>query len=156
QATPGLWRFLLDTDWRPAPGFRALIGGEPCPPDLARALLDRCAELWNMYGPTETTVWATTWRVDLARVAQTGRAIGGPIANTQVWMLDERQEPCPIGVPGEICIGGLGVALGYLDRPELTAERFVPDRLGPLDGGRLYRTGDRGRWRNDGLLEHLG
>jgi amino acid adenylation domain-containing protein len=155
QATPGMWRVLLDTDWQGGPGFKALVGGESCPPDLAHAMLGRCGEVWNMYGPTETTVWSTLWRVDAARVARTGVSIGRPIANTQVWIVDERMQPCPIGVPGEICIGGQGVALGYLDRPELTAERFVADELGGA-GGLLYRTGDRGRWRNDGLLEHLG
>jgi amino acid adenylation domain-containing protein len=154
QATPGMWRVLLDTDWQGGAGFKALVGGESCPPDLAHAMLERCGEVWNMYGPTETTVWSTAWRIDPARMARTGISIGRPIANTQVWVLDERLQPCPIGVPGEICIGGQGVALGYLDRPDLTAERFVADRLG--DGGPMYRTGDRGRWRNDGLLEHLG
>ena len=154
QATPGMWRVLVDTDWQGGPGFKALVGGEACPPDLAHAMLERCGEVWNMYGPTETTVWSTVWRIDAARVARQGVSIGRPIANTQVWVLDERLQACPVGVPGEICIGGAGVALGYLDRPELSAERFVADRIG--GGALLYRTGDRGRWRNDGLLEHLG
>lgn len=156
QATPGMWRMLLDTPWRGAPNFKALVGGEALPPDLAFDLLDRCGELWNMYGPTETTVWSTLWRVDREAVAKRGVSIGRPIANTSVWILNEVLEPCPIGVPGEICIGGEGVALGYLDRPELTADRFVADRFDRRAGARLYRTGDRGRWRNDGLLEHLG
>ncbi len=156
QATPGMWRMLLDTDWQGGPAFKALVGGESCPPDLAHALLTRCGELWNMYGPTETTVWSTVWRVDRAQVTQRGMSIGRPIANTGVWIVDERMQACPIGVPGEICIGGSGVAIGYLDRPELTADRFVADPFSGVDGARLYRTGDRGRWRNDGLLEHLG
>jgi len=156
QATPGMWRMLLDTDWRGSSGFKALVGGESCPPDLARALLERVGELWNMYGPTETTVWSTVWRVDLAQLAQRGMSIGRPIANTSVWILDEALQPCPVGVPGEICIGGTGVALGYLDREELTADRFKPDPFSGVPHARLYRTGDRGRWRNDGLLEHLG
>ncbi|HJV95636.1 MAG TPA: amino acid adenylation domain-containing protein, partial [Albitalea sp.] len=156
QATPGMWRMLLDTDWQGGASFKALVGGESCPPDLAHALLSRCGELWNMYGPTETTVWSTVWHVDRALVAQRGMSIGRPIANTSVWIVDERMQACPIGVPGEICIGGTGVALGYLDRPELTADRFVPDPFSGVAGAKLYRTGDRGCWRNDGLLEHLG
>ena len=155
QATPAMWRLLLDTDWKGGAGFKALIGGEGLPPDLARELLGRVGELWNMYGPTETTVWSTLWRVDPAHLARNGVSIGTPIANTSVWILDANLQPCPVGVPGEICIGGDGVTLGYLDRPELTADRFRPDPFRG-DGGRLYRTGDRGRWRNDGLLEHLG
>src|SRR5690606_29536025 len=87
--------------------------------------------------------------------------VGRPIANTTVWVLDERGQVCPPGVPGEICIGGAGVALGYLGRPELTAEKFFPDRISPRDHGTglppcLYRTGDRGRWRRDGVIEHQG
>ena len=156
QATPGMWRMLLDTDWQGGADFKALVGGESCPPDLAHALLDRSGELWNMYGPTETTVWSSVWRVDRTQVSQRGMSIGRPIANTSVWILDDNLQACPIGVPGEICIGGTGVALGYLDRPELTADRFKPDPFSRAPGALLYRTGDRGRWRNDGLLEHLG
>jgi amino acid adenylation domain-containing protein len=155
QATPGAWRLLLDAQWRGAPGFKALVGGESLPADLAQLLLARCGEVWNMYGPTETTIWSTLWRVDATQVARRGVSIGRPIANTTVWILDQQGQRCPIGVPGEICIGGQGVTLGYLDRPELTAERFVVDPWGG-PGALLYRTGDRGRWRNDGLLEHMG
>ena len=156
QATPGMWRMLLDTAWDGGRGFKALVGGESLPSDLAHSLVERTGELWNMYGPTETTVWSTVWHVSRAAAAQRGMSIGRPIANTSVWILDQNLQPCPIGVPGEICIGGDGVALGYLDRPELTADRFVADPFNKKEGARLYRTGDRGRWRNDGLLEHLG
>ncbi|UZG49710.1 non-ribosomal peptide synthetase/type I polyketide synthase [Caldimonas thermodepolymerans] len=150
QATPATWRMLVEAGWAGSPAFKALIGGEPLPPDLAAQLLERCGQLWNMYGPTETTVWSTIMRITDARDITIGR----PIANTQVHILDPRGQPCPIGVPGEICIGGDGVTLGYLRRPELTAERFIDDPWRP--GARLYRTGDRGRWRHDGLLEHHG
>ena len=156
QATPGMWRMLLDTPWKGGAGFKALVGGESLPPDLAYDMLERSGEVWNMYGPTETTVWSTLWRVERQAVAQRGVSIGRPIGNTSVWILNEAMQPCPIGVPGEICIGGEGVAQGYLDRPELTADRFVADPFSRVAGARLYRTGDRGRWRNDGLLEHLG
>lgn len=156
QATPGMWRMLLDTAWDGGRGFKALVGGESLPSDLAHSLVERTGELWNMYGPTETTVWSTVWHVSRAAAAQRGMSIGRPIANTSVWILDQNLQPCPIGVPGEICIGGDGVALGYLERPELTADRFVLDPFSKIEGVHMYRTGDRGRWRNDGLLEHLG
>ena len=153
QATPATWRMLIDAGWSGSREFKALIGGEGLPQDLAQQLLERSGELWNMYGPTETTVWSTCWKVD---AIEHGISIGRPIANTRVHVLDERRQPCPIGVPGELYIGGDGVTLGYLNRPELTAERFLPDPFDPGSGGRMYRTGDRARWRHDGLLEHLG
>jgi len=155
QGTPGIWRLLLDAGWHAREGFTALVGGESVPVDLADELMGQGAALWNMYGPTETTVWSTVWRVDAEALHARGMSIGQPIANTQVWVLDESRQLCPVGVPGEICIGGDGVALGYLDRPELTADRFITAAT-PTGPARLYRTGDRGRWRHDGLLEHLG
>ncbi|MBU1358861.1 MAG: amino acid adenylation domain-containing protein, partial [Gammaproteobacteria bacterium] len=155
QATPGMWRILLDSQWSGQRGFRAWIGAEPVPADLSLDLLDRTTELWNLYGPTETTVWSTVWRMERPSVAARGVSIGRPMANTGVWILDSNLQRCPIGVPGEICISGMGVTLGYLDRPELTAERFVTTQIDGVDT-LIYRSGDRGRWRNDGLLEHLG
>ncbi|VTU18504.1 Tyrocidine synthase III [Variovorax sp. PBL-H6] len=155
QATPGMWRILLDAQWSGPRGFRAWVGGEPVPADLAFALMDRTSEAWNVYGPTETTVWSTTWRMERPIVAARGVSIGKPIANTGVWILDGNLQRCPIGVPGEICISGLGVTLGYLERPELTADRFVTTAIDDTQT-LVYRTGDRGRWRNDGLLEHMG
>ncbi len=151
QATPASWRLLLDAGWNGGADFKALIGGEALPADLVKPLLARTGQLWNMYGPTETTVWSTCWKVapDAPVIS-----IGKPIANTSVWILDDHRRPCPIGVSGEVMIGGDGLALGYLHRPELTAEKFVSDPFSP--GKLLYRTGDRGRWRLDGLLEHLG
>ncbi len=153
QATPSTWRLLIESGWTGRDGFKALIGGESLPLDLAEQLLARASELWNLYGPTETTVWSTCWRV--VRPAA-GICIGRPVANTQVHVLDESGLQCMIGVPGEIYIGGDGVALGYLHRPELTAERFVADPFRQVAGARLYRTGDLGRWRYDGQLEHMG
>jgi amino acid adenylation domain-containing protein len=152
QATPSTWRMLLESGWSGSPRLRAFIGGEALPADLAARLLPCCAEVWNLYGPTETTVWSTCWRVQ----PQQPIVIGRPIANTQVWVLDPQGQPCPIGVPGELHIGGDGVTLGYFQRPDLTAERFIPDPFQPAPGARLYKTGDLGRWRHDGGLEHLG
>src|SRR5207245_1723491 len=130
-------------------------------------LLKRASCVWNMYGPTETTVWSTTCKI----VSGDGPiAIGRPIANTEIYILDRRLQPVPIGVPGELYIGGDGVARGYLHRPELTAERFVlvdgsrlmvggPAQAGPSQPStmlRLYRTGDLARYLPDGNLEFLG
>jgi len=153
QATPSTWRMLIDAGWTGSPHFKALIGGEAMPADLALQLLERSGELWNMYGPTETTVWSTCWRVENLN---SGVSIGRPIANTQVYVVDPAGQLCPIGAPGEIVIGGTGVTLGYLHRETLTAERFEVDRFSAVPGARMYRTGDLGRWRQDGLVEHLG
>ncbi len=151
QATPGTWRLLLAADWKPSAGFRALVGGEPLPLDLARELTALPLTLWNMYGPTETTVWSTCWQVP---PQPQHIRIGGPIDNTHIRIVDADGMDVPFGAAGEILIGGEGVAQGYLNRPELTGERFIPDTAAP--GRRIYRTGDRGRWRHDGTLEHLG
>jgi amino acid adenylation domain-containing protein len=153
QATPATWRLLIEAGWRGGAGFRALCGGEALPEDLAEALFERVGELWNMYGPTETTVWSTCERI---LPGQGSIGIGRPIGNTQVWVLDDAGALQPIGVPGEICIGGEGVADGYHRRPELTAARFIPDRISGREGARLYRTGDLGRWTAEGRLQHLG
>jgi amino acid adenylation domain-containing protein len=153
QATPATWRLLLEAGWACRPPFKALVGGEALPKDLADALIARGVELWNLYGPTETTVWSTC-----ARITDTsnGITIGKPIANTTVRVLDAQKNLCPVGVPGELCIGGDGVTLGYWNRPELTSDRFIPDPFSTAPRAMLYRTGDRARWRNDGMLEHLG
>ncbi|MBW7931942.1 MAG: amino acid adenylation domain-containing protein, partial [Gammaproteobacteria bacterium] len=150
QATPATWRLLLAAGWEGTPGLRMLCGGEALPPALAAELLPRGAQLWNLYGPTETTVWSSCARIHAADDISAGL----PIDNTQVHILDARLRPLPDGVPGEICIGGAGVAAGYHRRPELGAERFVDDPAHP--GSRLYRTGDRGRRLADGRIQVLG
>jgi amino acid adenylation domain-containing protein len=153
QATPVTWRLLLQAGWKGGKDFKALVGGEALPKDLAEQLLARGVELWNLYGPTETTVWSTCARItDTAN----GIRIGKPIANTTVYILDAHRNLCPIGVAGELCIGGAGVTLGYWRRPELTAERFIADPFSATPRATLYRTGDRARWRSEGTLEHLG
>jgi amino acid adenylation domain-containing protein len=150
QATPATWRLLLAAEWRGTPGLKALCGGEPLPADLARELMARCGELWNMYGPTETTIWSSCCRVtDPADIT-----IGRPIDNTELFIVDQQLRPLPIGVAGELLIGGDGVARGYLGRHELTAERFVRHPFMP--GGRVYRTGDLCRYRADGRIDCLG
>ncbi|MGE6762903.1 amino acid adenylation domain-containing protein [Corallococcus interemptor] len=151
QATPSTWRLLLEAGWQPRPGFKALVGGEALPRELAEALLARVGSLWNMYGPTETTVWSTTWRV---QPPLSSIRIGRPIANTQLYLLDAHLAPVPVGVAGELYIGGDGVTLGYLHRPELTQERFLPNPF--RAGERMYRTGDLARWLADGTVEYLG
>jgi len=129
-----------------------LVGGEALPTTLVEQLEPRLTgRLLNMYGPTEATVWSTTARVN-AGVPVT---IGQPIANTQIYIVDRELRPVPLGVPGELLIGGAGVVRGYLDRPELTAERFVEDVFGQ-GGERVYRTGDLARWPTSGEIEFLG
>lgn len=153
QATPSTWHLLLDAGFRAPPGFRALCGGEALSPALAQRLLAAgVAELWNMYGPTETTVWSTCARIDDPAQITVGR----PIDATVVRVLDEAGRECGVDAPGEICIGGAGVARGYHARPELSAERFIADPCSSAAGARLYRTGDLGAWTAAGELRHLG
>lgn len=133
---------------------RLIVGGEPTTPALAAELIARVGgEVHNLYGPTETTVWSTGHRLSPHDAVVT---IGRPCSNEQVYVLDRNFQPVPIGVAGELHIGGAGVTRGYLGRPDLTAERFVPDPFGATPGGRLYCTGDLARWRADGTLECLG
>jgi amino acid adenylation domain-containing protein len=153
QATPTGWRLLLDAGWRGSRHLKALCGGEPLRRDLTTALIDRVGELWNMYGPTETTIWSTAARIADASDTIT---IGRPIANTRVFVLDQSDRLVPIGVVGELCIAGDGVARGYHNRPELTVEKFVRVSLPDGTEERVYRTGDMARYRADGTLECLG
>ncbi|HSX91436.1 MAG TPA: amino acid adenylation domain-containing protein [Hydrogenophaga sp.] len=153
QATPATWRLLLDSGWRGRPGMKMLCGGEGLPRELADKLIATGGELWNMYGPTETTIWSTVQRItDTAR----GISIGRPIANTQVYVLEPSGLPAPIGVGGELCIGGDGLARGYRNRDELTAEKFVTLDLPGVGPTRVYRTGDVVRFLADGRLEFVG
>jgi amino acid adenylation domain-containing protein len=150
QGTPSTWRLLTAAGWKGAPGLKSLCGGEPLPHDLIRELLPKVKELWNMYGPTETTVWSTCCRITDAAAPV---FIGRPIANTKTFILDNSLQLLPIGVPGELFIGGIGLAEGYHKRPELTAEKFITS---PYSNGLIYRTGDLARYRNDGSIEYLG
>ncbi len=152
QATPATWRMMIESNWEGKSDLRIFCGGEALTAELRDKLLPRCSELWNMYGPTETTIWSSTERVSSAGQI----SLGLPIANTQFHVLDDDLKPVSPGAPGELCIGGTGLARGYLKRPELTAERFVslPGSADP--DARLYRTGDQVRYRLDGTLEFLG
>ena len=153
QATPTTWRMLIEAGWSGSDRLTGLCGGEPLSTDLAAALLDRCATLWNMYGPTETTIWSTMAKIERADQEIT---IGRPIANTETYVLDKFLQPVPVGVSGELYIGGHGLARGYCRRPELTQERFVPHPFSSEPQARLYRTGDLVRYRPDGSIVYLG
>jgi amino acid adenylation domain-containing protein len=151
QATPATWRMLLAAGWQGNPKLRILCGGESWSRDLAQALQVRSLELWNVYGPTETTIWSSVHHVK----EHTGPvSIGRPILNTRMYVLDSYMQPVPVGVSGELYIGGAGVAKGYYSRPELTEERFIANPFVP--GDRLYRTGDLAIFRSDGTLECFG
>ncbi|MZF85520.1 non-ribosomal peptide synthetase, partial [Streptomyces sp. SID5643] len=164
QATPSLWRSVVEeddprnADDRPHPddalrtlaGLRVLVGGEALPADLAGRLTRAAAEVTNVYGPTETTIWSTAARLSPGEPVHIGR----PLRNTRVYVLDDALQPAPPGVPGELYIAGAGVARGYHNRPDLSAERFTADPFG-APGTRMYRTGDLARWTDDGTLEYL-
>jgi len=152
QATPTTWRLLLESGWEGKSDLKILCGGEALTQDVAERLLPRCAELWNMYGPTETTIWSSIQHL----VSDQNITLGLPIANTQLVVVDEHMQPVPPGGTGELLIGGIGLALGYLKREELSAQKFIPDSIGGADGTRLYRTGDEVRFRADGALEFIG
>ncbi|WP_405677488.1 amino acid adenylation domain-containing protein [Streptomyces sp. NBC_00868] len=153
QATPVTWQLLLDAGWPGTPGLTALCGGERLPVEQAAELLTRGVRLWQVYGPTETTVWSA--RGELT-AADGELPLGTPVANTRLYLVDPFLHPVPAGVTGELLIGGDGLAHGYLDRPGLTAERFVPDPFAAAPGARLYRTGDLVRRGPDGALLFVG
>ncbi|MFD1623307.1 non-ribosomal peptide synthetase [Azospirillum griseum] len=162
QATPARWRTLLDATDHGWPGLRALCGGEALAADLARRLLARGLRLVNVYGPTETTVWSSAFVVERVERHDAVMPIGHAIANNRLHILDDRLEPVPPGVVGDLWIGGVGLARGYAVQPALTAAAFVPNPFPEADapgsgvGSRLYRTGDRARRRTDGAIEFLG
>jgi amino acid adenylation domain-containing protein len=148
QATPSVWTLLVEAGWRPEPGLKALAGGEKLPAQLAERLIAGGAALWNLYGPTETTVWSTCGPV----LPGAPITLGRPVRGTRLMVLDAADDPVAPGAVGELAIGGQGLARGYWGRPDLTAERFRPDR----DGGRLYLTGDLVRFDAQERLHFLG
>jgi amino acid adenylation domain-containing protein len=155
QATPATWKMLVFAGWEGDRSLRILSGGEALPGAIADLLRERGSVVWNLYGPTETTVWSTAHRVDGSEAVV---PVGTPVANTRAYVLDAHLNPVPAGVPGGLYLAGAGVARGYLGRPDLTADRFLPEPFGGAErgGARMYRTGDRARWREDGVLEFLG
>ncbi|HZF12221.1 MAG TPA: amino acid adenylation domain-containing protein, partial [Thermoanaerobaculia bacterium] len=153
QATPATWRLLLGAGWQGDHKLKILCGGEALPRDLADSLLDAVGSLWNVYGPTEATIWST---LDQVTAKEGPITIGKPLDNTQIYLLTRQGKPAPVGVPGELHIGGAGLARGYRGRPDLTAEKFVPDPYATEPGARLYRTGDLARHLTDGRIDFLG
>jgi amino acid adenylation domain-containing protein len=154
QATPTTWRVLLESGWEGDSKLKVLVGGEALPVDLARQLSRCCSSVWNMYGPTETTIWSSVYKIQGAEAKLV--PIGKPIANTTFYILDENRQKVPEGAEGELYIGGEGLARGYFEREELTAEKFVPDPFSSIPAARMYRTGDLARYKPDGNVEFLG
>ncbi len=152
HATPTTWSLLLDVGFT-GQGLKRVIGAEPLTRELCTRLLEADPSLYNFYGPTETTVWSTFHQF---RSPHEPLTVGKPLANTQVYILDKNLRPVPIGIPGEIYIGGEGVACGYLKRPELTAEKFIADPFSTQAHAKLYKTGDLARYFPDGRIEFLG
>jgi amino acid adenylation domain-containing protein len=153
QATPASWRMLLAVGWNGSKQLKILCGGEALTSELAEHLLDKGKSVWNLYGPTETTIWSTVCKVEPDKLSHAIVPIGCPIANTQIYILDEHLQPVPIGVSGELYIGGAGVARGYLNRPDLTSERFIGNPF--LPGQRFYKTGDLARYLHDGNIDYI-
>jgi amino acid adenylation domain-containing protein len=153
QATPSAWQMMMAAGWKGASHLTILCGGETLSRKLADRLLERVGKLWNMYGPTETTIWSAAGEV--AR-ADGPIAIGRPIGNTQIYILDEHLQLVPVGISGEMYIGGVGVARGYLNRAGLTDDKFIPDPFSTAPGAHLYKTGDKARHLPDGSIEFLG
>ncbi|MEH1924782.1 MAG: amino acid adenylation domain-containing protein [Nostoc sp.] len=153
QPTPVTWRLLLAAGWAGSPQLKMISTGEALPRDLANQLLPKGACLWNLYGPTETTIWSTGYKVTTANKTID---IGCPLVNTQTYILDSHLQPVPIGISGELYIGGEGLARGYLNRPDLTAEKFISNPFSANPKSRLYKTGDLARYLPDGHIEYLG
>jgi amino acid adenylation domain-containing protein len=152
QATPAMWQTLVQAGWKGERHFKILCGGEAMSPQLAAELSGSSDKVWNLYGPTETTIWSTL--VSIRAGSEHPITIGRPIANTEIYIVDRNGVPVPIGIPGELLIGGVGVARGYFRKPAMTAEKFIPNAF--TGKRRLYRTGDKGRWLPDGTIELLG
>jgi amino acid adenylation domain-containing protein len=150
QATPATWQMLLSAGWKGNKQLKILCGGEAIDYTLAQQLQERSKELWNLYGPTETTIWSAAYQIE------NSVAIGNPIANTQFYILDSYHQLVPIGVAGELHIGGAGLARGYLHQPELTNQKFICNLFDENTNSRLYKTGDMVRYRPDGKIEFLG
>jgi amino acid adenylation domain-containing protein len=153
QATPSTWRMMVESNWNERIDLKVLCGGEALSKDLAESLLTRCTSLWNMYGPTETTIWSAVKEI---KDTDAQISIGHPINNTQIYILDQYLRPVSVGRTGEIYIGGAGLARAYLNKPELTAKSFVPNPISPEISERIYRTGDLGKFLDNGEIQCFG
>ncbi|MCW3113559.1 MAG: Non-ribosomal peptide synthetase component, partial [Segetibacter sp.] len=151
QATPSTWQLLLDAGWENEEDVRVLVGGEAVKEGL-KNILTEIAEVYNLYGPTETTIWSSVKKL----MGDEKVVIGKPLSNTRIYILQDQYGLQPTGIPGEICIAGAGLARGYLNRAELTAEKFIKNIFSKEVSARIYRTGDLGRWSADGNIEYLG
>ncbi|PKM52637.1 MAG: hypothetical protein CVV02_00435 [Firmicutes bacterium HGW-Firmicutes-7] len=151
QATPATWEMLLSVGWNKKLPLKIYCGGEAMSPELAEKLIPRCSELWNIYGPTEATIWSS-----IHHIKSTAITIGHPIYNTQYYVLDKYLNPVPEGTPGELYIGGDGLARGYLNRKDMTAERFISNPFDFEKSDRIYKTGDFVKFLPGGEVEWLG
>ncbi|MFK5969463.1 MAG: amino acid adenylation domain-containing protein [Candidatus Marithrix sp.] len=151
QATPVTWKILLAMGWKGNPKLQILVGGEPFSKKLAHQLLNKGSNIWNLYGPTEATVWSTYYKLN--KDCDNFVPIGKPIANTQIYILDNNLQSVSIGIAGEIYIGGFGLSIGYFNRPKLTTERFI---VNPYNNQCMYKTGDLARYLPDGNIEYIG
>lgn len=153
QATPSAWQLILSKGIPISYGLKVLCGGEPLSRSLASRLMDVSDSVWNLYAPTETTIYSTANHIEFADDSMT---IGRAINNTQIYILDDCLIPVPIGTSGNLYISGLGLARGYIDQSEMTAERFIPAIYSEIPGARMYQTGDLSRFLPDGKIEFIG
>lgn len=156
QGTPSYWQLLLSNSFTPSNGMKLLCGGESMPTSLAQELMQNKVTLWQVYGPTETTVWSTISEIKKSDSFKNYLPIGRPLSNTSVYVLNRVKKPMPVGVPGDLYIGGLSLAEGYLNRDELNEKCFISDPFNPRKGSRLYKTGDKASWSEEGLLYYRG
>ncbi|MBC2477969.1 beta-ketoacyl synthase N-terminal-like domain-containing protein, partial [Clostridium beijerinckii] len=150
QATPATWMALNLVGWRNEEHVKILCGGEALPKKLRKYFMESHSEVWNMFGPTETTIWSTMKRIEEGEEI----TIGKPMANTQVYILNKNNMPVPVGVPGELYIGGTGLSRGYYNREDLTKERFIANPF--IVGAKMYKTGDVAKWTSNGEINFIG
>lgn len=156
QATPTTWQMLIESGWKDESKIKVICGGEALSTNLAKKLKAISSNIWNFYGPTETTVWSTYYKIESIDESKPVISIGKPIANTQIYILNEKMQPQSVGKPGELYIGGDGVAIGYLNRPELNEKSFISNPFTQKRNDKLYKTGDLVVQDAEGNLHYLG